>query len=160
MKQRNISASIQDVNEIPMATHTFLGSNNSVGLVRTLSDSGVSTKSTMVASTGSTYEITQYISFYTRYQRNSKSYTHIFGVQQLGGTIVWILSDIGVSGKSNMAANTGKNIWNNALTQLLYWTAAKFQKLHPHFRGPATQWDYSVNTVRHWCEWYCKDCRH
>ena len=35
----------------------------------------------MAAITGSTYEITQYLSFYTRKQLNSNGKTHIFGVE-------------------------------------------------------------------------------
>jgi len=68
MKQRNISASIQDIdiNEVPKVTPTFLGCRNTIELVFTLSDIGVSSKSQMSSITRSTYEITQNLSFYTR----------------------------------------------------------------------------------------------
>ena len=54
MKQGNITASIQYINEIPKATATFSRSSNSVVLVWTLSDIGVRGKSKMAAITGST----------------------------------------------------------------------------------------------------------
>ena len=51
-------------------------------------DIEVTGKSKMAAITGSRYEITQYLSFYTRWQHNSKGYTHIFEVRQHGRTSV------------------------------------------------------------------------
>ena len=70
MKQRNITASIFEIKEIPVATQTLCKSSNLVGLVGTLSESGVSGKSKIAASTGSmytsTYETTQYLSRHTR----------------------------------------------------------------------------------------------
>ena len=62
------------------------GSSNTAGLVWTLSDIADSGKSEMVAITGSTYEIIQYISSYTRQERNSEDYTHFFEVCQHGRT--------------------------------------------------------------------------
>ena len=49
MKQRNISASKLDSNEIPKATPILSGSSNSMELVWTLSDIGVSGKSKIAA---------------------------------------------------------------------------------------------------------------
>ena len=72
-----ISAHIQDSDEISKATLTFSGSSNSLGLVWTLSDIGLSGKSKIATITGSTYEITQYLTFYSRQQRNSKGYTQL-----------------------------------------------------------------------------------
>ena len=76
MTQHNISATIQDFNEIPKATSTFSGSSNSVGLVGTLSDIGVSGKLKMGAITGSTYEKMQYLSFYTIYSKKKLQRIH------------------------------------------------------------------------------------
>ena len=42
------------------------------------------------------------------------------------------------------------------IAQLLYKIGTKFQGLHPHFRGSATQQDYSVNTLRHRGGWKSK----
>ena len=63
MKQRDISAHIQNINNIPKATPTFLRFTNTPGLVWTLSDIGVSGKLKMAAITGGTYGKTQYLSF-------------------------------------------------------------------------------------------------
>jgi len=51
MKQRNISASIQYINEIPMATFTFMGSSNTIR-------HRVSDKSKVAALTGNTSKTT------------------------------------------------------------------------------------------------------
>ena len=64
---------------MPKALPTFMGSSNSVGLGRALSDNGVSGNSKLVIITGSTYEITQYLSFYTRLIRNSTGFTTFSG---------------------------------------------------------------------------------
>ena len=57
MKQRNNSAFIQDINNIPKATPIFSGSSNSIVLLWTLTDIGVSGKSKKAAIARSTYEI-------------------------------------------------------------------------------------------------------
>ena len=80
MKQRDISAHIQDSYEIPKATLTFSRSTNMAQLVWTLSDIGVGGKLKMAAITGSKHEITQYLNLYTRYQQHPEGYTHIFWV--------------------------------------------------------------------------------
>ena len=53
------------MNDIPKATPTFSRSTNTAGLVWTLSNIGVSGKLKMTTITGSTYDITHYLSFYT-----------------------------------------------------------------------------------------------
>jgi len=102
MKQRNISAYMQDINEINSKGYisTFLGSSNTSGLVWTLTDIGMSDKSKMAAIIGSTNKITHYISFYKSFQQNSKGYTHICNTARRVRT----LSDIEVRGTSEMAA--------------------------------------------------------
>jgi len=66
MKQRNIWASMQGINEILLATSTFVGSSNMAALAGVVSVNTiwhrVSDKSTMAAITGSTNKITQYLS--------------------------------------------------------------------------------------------------
>ena len=66
MKTRDISAYIQDSNEIPKVRPTFSMSVNAAKLVRTRSDIGVSDKLKIAAITGSAYEKTHYHSFLTR----------------------------------------------------------------------------------------------
>ena len=65
IEQRNISASILDSNEIPKATPTFSGSSNSVKLVWTLSDIGVSGESKMDAINRKYVDSTVYLISYT-----------------------------------------------------------------------------------------------
>ena len=76
------------------ACYLVFGSSNSVGLVGTLSDTGVSGKSKMATITGSTYGVTQYLSFYTTLQRNCYDSTLIVQANELNGTGV-INVDVG-----------------------------------------------------------------
>ena len=70
----------------------------------------------MAANAGSIYEITQYLSFYARYQWNVKGFTsHIFGIQQHGRNNVNILRRRG-RGKLKMADITGSTFFDLPLT--------------------------------------------
>ena len=81
---------MHDINTIPTAIPTFSGSGNTERLVTILmSDAWVSYKAKMAAinRTGNDYTGNNvYLSSYTRKQRNSNGFTHVFGVRQHGET--------------------------------------------------------------------------
>jgi len=84
MKQRILSFyRLHDINETPKATLIFIGCSNRE-LVWTFTDIGVGGKSKIAAISGNTYDITRFVSFYTRYSNEIPKAIHIFGVQQLG----------------------------------------------------------------------------
>ena len=76
-----ISAFNHDSNEIPTAIPMFAGSGNTERLVGILSEVRVCRKSKMAAINRKWIGNNVYLSSYTRQQRNSNSYTHVFRVR-------------------------------------------------------------------------------
>jgi len=87
--------------------------------------------------TGSRSETTQYLSFYTRYPRNSKA-THTLVESSNTAGLVWTLADIGVSDKAKIAAINGST---NEIIQYLSFYAwwQRTSKGYTDFMGAATR---------------------
>ena len=96
----------------PTVTSTFSGSSNTVELL-ILFDVGVTGKSKMAAINRKCICNVLYLSLYMRQQRDSDGYTSTFSGSSNTLRLLWLLSDVGVTGKSNMAAINRKYISNS-----------------------------------------------
>jgi hypothetical protein len=106
-----ISFCVQDSNDIPTATPTFLGSSSMMRLIWILSDIGVTGISEMAAINRKYICKILYLSMYMRQQRDSNGY-HIYRVRLYGGTSAEC-SNIQVYWEFKMAANYRKSLENS-----------------------------------------------
>ena len=124
-------------NEIPTATPIFSGSRKSMVILRILLDETGSGNFKMAAAEPHV-PITQVLDkVATKFQR----VTHIFVVRQLNGT----KPDIAQCKRKTLIQNGDRQTGSKPevlISQLLDKIATPFQRLHPHFRSPATQWHY------------------
>ena len=75
--------------------------------------------------------------------------------------LVWILSDVGVTGQANMAAINRKYTFNTVYPSLYLGLQQDYNGYnHHHIFGAQQHGGTSVNTLLRWCDWSIKDGCH